>query len=194
MLERNLQNLHNEIATCERCSLHKHRIQVVDFDGNVRAKVAIVGDSPGNEEDACGIPFKGSDGKLLRKMLLKVGVNPSTDAFLINAVRCRPMGNATPSETNLEACRVWWLRQLSLVRPALIVTVGSVATSAILRRPVHILKERGVIRKFKFRSSIGERVETDLMPIFHPSYAIRNGIKVKRIFQSDLERILPYIK
>ena len=150
---------------CCRCSLSTQRQQVVVSRGNANAQVMVIGEAPGASEDAQGLPFVGRSGQLLDQLLMQAGLSPDRDLFITNVVKCRPPDNRKPSAKELSACRPWIDEQIAIVDPAVVILVGATAVSAMLG-----LKQA-------MRSLRGVWIEQDQrywLPIFHPSYLLRN--------------------
>ena len=121
-----------ECGGCRRCGLAATRQQVVVGRGNAAARLLLVGEAPGAEEEACGQPFVGRSGRLLEAMLAAAGLNSERDLYIANVIKCRPPGNRKPSRAEIEACRPWLERQIALVRPQLVLLVGATALEALL--------------------------------------------------------------
>lgn len=119
-------------GACRRCGLADSRQQVVVGRGNPAARLLLVGEAPGAEEEACGQPFVGRSGRLLETMLAAAGLNSERDFYIANVIKCRPPGNRKPSRAEIEACRPWLERQIALVRPELLLLVGATALEALL--------------------------------------------------------------
>lgn len=156
-----------EIASaCQRCGLCSTRNNVVFSDGNPEAKLMIIGEGPGQQEDMTGIPFVGKAGQLLDKILSSVDIDRQKDTYICNIVKCRPPGNRVPSPQEMEACRPFLDAQINFIKPQLIVLAGSTAVQAVMKVKDPISKLRG---KW-FDHPSGAKV----MPVFHPSYLLRN--------------------
>ncbi|MGC6483749.1 MAG: uracil-DNA glycosylase [Synechococcus sp.] len=150
---------------CCRCGLSTQRQQVVVSRGNPKAQVMVIGEAPGASEDQQGRPFVGRSGQLLDRLLVQAGLNPDRDLLISNVVKCRPPNNRKPSSKELAACRPWIDEQIAAVDPAAVILVGATAVSAMLG-----LKQA-------MRSLRGVWIDKDQrwwMPIFHPSYLLRN--------------------
>ena len=160
-----LEGLQQACAACRRCDLAVSRQQVVVSRGNPGARLMVIGEGPGAQEDASGLPFVGRAGQLLDQMLASVGLDSDRDAYICNVVKCRPPDNRKPSPEEMAACRVWLLRQIAAVDPPLIVLAGATALEGVLGIRGGITKLRGQWRPWEGRW---------LMPVFHPSYLLRN--------------------
>jgi DNA polymerase len=154
-----------QCAACTRCGLHKSRTQTVFADGNPQARLMIIGEGPGQNEDETGIPFVGKAGQLLTKMLESVGLNRAEDTYIANIVKCRPPQNRTPTPEEMAACLTHLRAQINLVQPRLIVLAGGTAVKGLLGNIGGITKVRGTWRTWQ---------GIPCMPIFHPSYLLRN--------------------
>lgn len=161
-----LEEAQSVASQCERCGLCQTRNSVVFFDGNPEAKLMIIGEGPGQQEDMTGLPFVGKAGQLLDKILDAAKIERKRDCYICNIVKCRPPGNRVPSPEEMSQCRPFLDAQIAFVRPKLIMLAGSTAVQAVLKVKDPISKLRG--RWFDHAS--GAKV----MPVFHPSYLLRN--------------------
>ena len=150
--------------------LQKTAKNLVVYDGNLNAKVMLIGEAPGRDEDEQGIPFVGRAGKMLDTALSSVDIDPLEDCYITNIVKCRPPNNRKPSAAESEACMPWLSEQVNLLKPKIIILAGSTAVQSFLGINEPISKIRG------------QWIEKDnikYMPIFHPSYLLRNPSKNK---------------
>ncbi len=152
--------------SCSNCSLCKERKKVVFSRGNDKARLMIIGEGPGQQEDFTGLPFVGKAGQLLDKILASVEIDKNKDVYICNVVKCRPPGNRTPSQQEMERCRPLLEAQISIIKPSLIVLAGATAIQAVLKSKDPVSRLRG--KWFPHQS--GAKV----MPVFHPSYLLRN--------------------
>jgi DNA polymerase len=160
-----LQQLASACAACRRCGLANGRQQVVVGRGNPRARLLLIGEAPGAQEDLEGLPFVGRSGQLLDRLLHSAGIDSNRDAYICNVVKCRPPDNRKPSAAELAACRPWLEQQIALVDAPLVVLVGASALQGVLGIKGGITSLRGQWRPWQGRW---------LMPILHPSYLLRN--------------------
>ncbi|MFZ9952735.1 MAG: uracil-DNA glycosylase [Vulcanococcus sp.] len=160
-------------AGCRRCSLGSSRMTVVVSRGNPAARLMVIGEGPGAQEDAQGQPFVGRSGQLLDRMLESVGIDSNRDAYVCNIVKCRPPENRKPTALEMAACRPWLDQQIALVDPAVILLAGATAVEGLLGIKGGITKLRGQWR----RGEAGSLEGRWLMPILHPSYLLRNASK-----------------
>ena len=165
-----LKKLNSECVECTSCNLSKTRKNVVVGKGNESAQVVIIGEGPGEQEDITGLPFVGRAGKMLDTALSSVDIDPVEDCYITNIVKCRPPNNRKPSAAESEACMPWLNEQINLLKPKIIILAGSTAVQSFLGINEPISKIRG------------QWIEKDnikYMPIFHPSYLLRNPSKNK---------------
>ncbi|MEC7891950.1 MAG: uracil-DNA glycosylase [Actinomycetota bacterium] len=165
-----LKKLNSECVECTSCNLSKTRKNVVVGKGNESAQVVIIGEGPGEQEDITGLPFVGRAGKMLDTALSSVDIDPVEDCYITNIVKCRPPNNRKPSAAESEACMPWLNEQVNLLKPKIIILAGSTAVQSFLGINEPISKIRG------------QWIEKDnikYMPIFHPSYLLRNPSKNK---------------
>ena len=166
-----LAALAQRCGDCRRCPLAAGRQQVVVSRGNPAARLMVIGEGPGAQEDARGLPFVGRAGQLLDQMLASVGIDSNRDAYICNVVKCRPPDNRKPTPEEMAACLPWLQEQIALVDPPLIVLAGATAMEGVLGVKGGITRLRGQWHQGEGDALAGRR----LMPIFHPSYLLRNA-------------------
>ena len=161
-----LIELYREVAGCTRCPLHADRTKVVFGSGNADAELIFVGEAPGAEEDRQGLPFVGRAGQLLNKLLEEIGMKRE-DVFIANILKSRPPGNRDPQPDEIEACWPYLERQIDLIEPRVIATLGNFATKKITAGvpQVHELGGRTVF----------------VYPLFHPAAALRTPSVLERL-------------
>lgn len=164
-----LQALAREAAVCLKCVLGNTRTHSVFSDGNPNAKIMLIGEGPGQQEDETGIPFVGRAGQLLTQILASVGIDRKQDIYICNVVKCRPPQNRKPEPSEMDACFPYLLGQIQTVQPKIILLAGATAVQDILKTKQGITKIRGQW----FDTPYGAKA----MPIFHPSYLLRNPSK-----------------
>ena len=152
-------------STCVACPLAEGRTQVVFADGTAPADVMFVGEAPGFHEDKQGVPFVGVSGQLLTRLLTEVGIDRA-QVVIANVLKCRPPANRDPLPAEVDTCKGWLRRQVHLVDPAVICTLGNFATRWALGPDVSITRVRGQ------RFTVSGRT---VVPTFHPSAALRSG-------------------
>jgi len=174
-----LRRQEQALQNCRRCKLCEGRTHVVFGSGNPTAELVVIGEGPGADEDAQGLPFVGRAGQLLTKMLASVNLSRETDCFITNAVLCRPPGNRNPESDELAACAPFLADKLAVIQPKVVLALGSVATQSLLRTKEAIGKLRGRVHSY------GDAV---LIPTFHPAFLLRNpGPEYKRMAWEDLK-------
>jgi DNA polymerase len=173
-----LEALRAVMQRFEGCNLKKTATQLVFADGNPAARVMLVGEAPGREEDLDGRPFVGRSGKLLDRMLAAIGLDRSS-VYIVNVVPWRPPGNRTPSPQETEICRPFLTRQIELVDPAVLVALGGPAAKALTGAADGILKLRGRWQTYP----LGGR-EIPCLATLHPAYLLRQPLQ-KRLAWRD---------
>jgi len=174
-----LPRIREDLGECTRCKLHKHRHTIVFGDGNPKADLVFVGEGPGADEDAQGLPFVGRAGKLLTQMIEAMGLQRK-EVYICNVVKCRPPENRTPEEDEINTCSPFLLRQLEVISPKVIVCLGAVAAKTLLQT------NRGISH---FRGQWLEYRNSKLMATYHPAYLLRNP-NVKGEVWKDLQKVM----
>jgi uracil-DNA glycosylase len=167
----NLEELQNTCSTCTACKLSSTRTQVVFGMGNPNARLMLIGEGPGQEEDRTGKPFVGQAGQLLDQILGAVGITRD-EVYIANVVKCRPPNNRNPEPDEIIACENWLLEQIRFIQPQIIITLGNVPTQWALGTTLGITKTRGTWTEFKKLSA-----PIPLLPMFHPAYLLRNAVR-----------------
>jgi uracil-DNA glycosylase family 4 len=171
-----------ETAGCTRCRLAQGRTQVVYGVGNPAADLMFVGEAPGFHEDQQGYPFVGQAGKLLDKLLAGIGLSRG-DVYIANVIKCRPPGNRDPQPDEIEACEGHLFRQIELIEPVLIATLGNFATKLLSGKQHGITRVHGTPQE----ATVGGRRVT-LYPIYHPAAALYTPAMLKTL-EDDFARI-----
>jgi uracil-DNA glycosylase family 4 len=175
-----LEHLRAEIGDCTRCKLSEQRRNIVFGEGNPGAKLLFIGEGPGREEDLQGRPFVGDAGALLTKLIEKMGLKRG-DVYIGNIVKCRPPMNRDPEGDEVTACRPFIEKQVEIIQPQVIVTLGRIALQSLLgNASLKISAARGSFLEFR---------GIPLMPTFHPAYLLRNP-RDKWLTWSDMQRVL----
>ncbi len=177
-----LQAYAESVAGCTRCRLSQGRTQVVFGSGNPRADLMFVGEAPGFHEDKQGLPFVGQAGKLLEKLLAQIGLQRS-DVFVANVLKCRPPGNRDPQPDEIEQCESHLFRQIELIEPMVVATLGNFATKLLSGRPLGITRVHGQEQA----TTIGAR-NVLLYPLYHPAAALYTPAMLK-VLESDFARL-----
>jgi uracil-DNA glycosylase len=174
-----LLKIREDIGDCQRCRLGKTRKHIVFADGNPKAELVFVGEGPGADEDATGIPFVGRAGKLLTQMIEAMGLQRK-DVYICNVVKCRPPGNRPPEPDEVATCSPFLVRQLEVINPKVIVALGATAAKTLLETEVGISKFRGQWLDFRGKK---------LMATYHPAYLLRNPPAKSEVWK-DLQKVM----
>jgi uracil-DNA glycosylase len=174
-----LPRIREDLGDCIRCRLSKTRKHIVFADGNPKAELVFVGEGPGADEDASGIPFVGRAGKLLTQMIQAMGLQRE-DVYICNVVKCRPPENRQPQPDEVTTCSPFLVRQLEVVNPKVIVCLGATAAQTLLETSTGISKFRGQWMDFRGKK---------LMATYHPAYLLRNPPAKSEVWK-DLQKVM----
>ena len=178
-----IEEIRLDIGNCVRCPLHQGRTKIVHTTGNFQADLMFVGEAPGANEDAEGVPFVGRAGDLLNKIIAGIGIKRE-DVLVGNVNRCRPPGNRAPTLPEAHTCRPFLKREIAVAHPKVIVVLGNTATQNLLDTKVGISKLRG-----EFQDYFGINV----MPTFHPAYLLRDPSKKREVWE-DMKKVRDFLK
>jgi DNA polymerase len=171
-----LRVIREDIGDCTRCALHKGRNKIVFADGNANARLMFVGEGPGADEDAQGLPFVGRAGQLLNNMIAAMGLKRE-EVYIANVVKCRPPGNRTPEPEEANTCSPFLFRQIDVVRPEVLVALGATAATYLLGQRQPLAGLRGRVHSLR-----GSR----LIVTYHPAYLLRDPRQKKEAW-ADLQ-------
>jgi DNA polymerase len=174
-----LLKVREDLGECARCKLHKTRNKIVFGDGSAKAQLVFVGEGPGADEDAQGLPFVGRAGKLLTQMIEAMGLQRS-DVYICNVVKCRPPGNRQPEPDEVEKCSPFLFRQLDVLQPRVIVCLGATAAQTLLQTNRGISHFRGQWMDFR-----GYK----MLATYHPAYLLRNPAAKGDVWK-DLQKVM----
>ncbi len=177
-----LDELHARLRGCTRCPLSEGRTQVVVGSGPATARLMFVGEGPGANEDRTGVPFVGQAGKLLERLLGEIGLSRA-DVFIANVVKCRPPGNRDPAVEEIDACSPFLARQIELIGPRVIASLGNFATKLLSGSPLGITRVHGMPQT---RTVAGR--DFVLLPLFHPAAALYTPAMLATL-REDVARI-----
>ena len=177
-----LEAFARQVAGCTRCRLHEGRTQVVFGNGDPDADLMFVGEAPGFHEDKQGVPFVGQAGKLLDKLLAGIGLERS-QVFVCNVLKCRPPGNRDPVPDEKEACEPYLFRQVELIRPKVIATLGNHATKQLNGKETGITRIHGPEQPIVVGS-----MSVLLYPLYHPAAALYTPAMLK-VLEADFARL-----
>ncbi|MFN7987475.1 MAG: uracil-DNA glycosylase [Thermoanaerobaculia bacterium] len=175
-----LASVQAAVASCQLCGLCRSRTQTVFSDGTGRSRLMFVGEAPGADEDATGVPFVGRAGQLLTKMI-EAGMGLSRkDVYIANVLKCRPPGNRNPEPDEIASCRAYLDAQIGFVKPTILVALGKFAAQFLLETEEPITRLRG---------RWGTRQGIPVMPTYHPSFLLRQPERKKEAWD-DLQQVL----
>jgi DNA polymerase len=177
-LPNTLESLQKQAMECHLCELSKSRQKVVFGEGDPQADILFIGEGPGTTEDSSGKPFVGRSGELLTKMIENVLHISRSDVYVTNIVKCHPANNAAPTPTQAHTCQPYLMKQIELIQPKLIVTLGATAYHYLTGDDTEISKVRGTLHK--------QHAYT-VIPTYHPSYLLRNPSAKKEVFEDLLK-------
>ena len=177
-----IEEIRLDIGNCTRCPLHEGRTKIVHSTGNFNADLMFVGEAPGADEDASGLPFVGRAGQLLTKIIEGIGMKRE-DVLIGNINRCRPPANRQPTLPEAHTCRPFLMREIAVVRPKIIVVMGNTAMKNLLDTKEGITKLRG-----EFQDYFGVKV----MPTFHPAYLLRDPRKKREVWE-DMKKVRDFL-
>jgi len=171
-----LKTIREEIGDCTRCALHAGRNKLVFADGDPNARLMFVGEGPGADEDAQGLPFVGKAGQLLNNMITAMGLRRE-EVYIANVVKCRPPGNRTPEPDEANTCVPFLFRQIDVVRPQVLVALGATAATYLLGQRQPLAGLRGRVHAFR---------GTQLIITYHPAFLLRDPRQKKEAW-ADLQ-------
>ncbi len=175
--------MQKEVEVCRKCQLGSLRTNAVFGEGNNKTDLMFIGEGPGFDEDRTGRPFVGKAGELLTKIINAMGLSRE-DVFIANIIKCRPPGNRDPLPDEIESCRPFIDKQIELIKPKVICTLGRYSSQTLLNTSMGITKLRG-----QFVDYNGIKV----MPTYHPAFLLRNPSAKKEVWQ-DMQAIMDYLK
>jgi DNA polymerase len=169
-----LESVREDLGDCTRCKLHRMgRRQIVYGVGNPGAALMFVGEAPGHDEDVQGIPFVGRAGQLLTKIIEAIDLKRE-DVYIANVIKCRPPENRNPESDEVEACEPFLFRQVGVIRPRVIVALGTFAAQALLKTNDPISRLRGKVFHYG---------DARLIPTFHPAYLLRSPERKREVWE-----------
>ncbi|MBS0170165.1 MAG: uracil-DNA glycosylase [Nitrospira sp.] len=178
-----LQELAESLHNCQRCPLATlGRRQVVFGVGNPQASVMFVGEAPGYHEDQKGEPFVGAAGQLLNELLQSAGLS-RTDIYIANVIKCRPPNNRDPEPQEVDICKPFLLKQIALIRPKIVCSLGNWATQTLLERKVGITRVRGQVFYLK---------DFALFPLLHPAAALHQAAMLPPL-REDFQKLQAFL-
>lgn len=174
-----LAEIRADLGDCQRCGLGRTRQCLVFGVGNPAARLVLVGEAPGREEDEKGEPFVGEAGRLLDRILLAMGLHRD-EVYICNVLKCRPPNNRDPEPGEVATCEPFLIRQLAAIRPEMIVALGRFAIQTLLQSKAPISRVRGTWQQYQ---------GIPLMPTYHPAYLLRNPISKREVW-ADMKQVM----
>ena len=185
-----LKNIKAECENCLKCELGKTRTNIVFSDGNPNAKILLIGEAPGADEDATGTPFVGRAGKYLTQLMQETGFDRKNDFYICNTVKCRPPENRVPTDEEKNICEKYLISQIKTVNPKVIVLCGATSAKSFLGKKIKISQIRG--QWFKLFDNI------DATVILHPSFLLRKHSEEpdspRGLTRQDLRKIKEFVE
>lgn len=173
------------ILKCRLCALSDTRQHAVPGEGNIKTEIMFVGEAPGRDEDEQGRPFVGRAGQLLTKIINAMKFQRN-EVYITNTIKCRPPKNRNPHKEEMDSCKDYLLKQIEIIRPKVIVTLGRVAASYFIETDLGMTALRGKFYEFQ---------GVKIMPTFHPSYLIRNeGNRIlRKMVWEDMQKVMVFL-
>lgn len=186
VLAATLEELRQQLGDCQRCVLSQSRANLVFGAGNERARLVFVGEAPGADEDRQGEPFAGEAGQVLTRMIEAMGLT-RPQVYICNVLKCRPPANRNPHKDEIATCSPFLQQQLRIIKPEVIVALGTFAAQTLLENKEPISRLRGTFHRYQ---------GIPVMPTFHPSFLLRNKGNKQHFWDvwSDMEQVLRKLK
>jgi len=182
-----MEKVIREVMSCRKCELWRTRNNPVPGEGSLNAEVMFIGEAPGYNEDVQGRPFVGAAGKLLDALISRVLNLARGDVYIANVLKCRPPGNRDPLPEEVELCTPYLDRQLLIVRPRVIVTLGRYSTMYLMRKAGVQVRDISSVRGKLYKINV-LGLSVNLIPTFHPAAALYNP-KLKALLEEDFRRV-----
>ncbi len=173
-----LEEIRRELGNCRKCKLHRTRQTIVFGEGNPQARLMVIGEGPGYDEDVQGRPFVGKAGQLLTKILQSIGLTRG-EVYIANIIKCRPPQNRNPEPDEIESCFPFLIKQIEAIQPKIICALGTFSAQTLLRTDAKITALRGKVFNFS-----GIRI----FPTYHPAYLLRNPERKREVWE-DMQQI-----
>ena len=175
-----MEELKQEVLSCKKCELHNTRHNVIFGEGNPGAKILIIGEAPGHDEDMIGRPFVGKSGQLLDKILAACGFTREQHVYISNIVKCRPPGNRVPTDQEAKTCIPYLMKQIELIDPLILLPLGASALRVFFGKEYRITQVRG--NWLNWYNKL-------VMPVYHPAALLRNP-NLKRDTWEDYKKVV----
>lgn len=178
-----LEEIRKDLGDCQRCKLHRTRRTLVFGEGNKKAKLMVIGEGPGYDEDVQGRPFVGRAGQLLTKILQSIHLQRE-EVYITNIIKCRPPQNRNPETAEIESCHPFLLKQIKAIHPKMICALGTFSAQTLLKTSEKITALRG-----RFYDLSGIKV----IPTYHPAYLLRNPERKREVWE-DMKKISEWMR
>jgi len=175
-----MEQLKQEVLSCKKCELHNTRHNVIFGEGNPGAKILIIGEAPGHDEDMIGRPFVGKSGQLLDKILAACGFTREQHVYISNIVKCRPPGNRVPTDQEAKTCIPYLMKQIELIDPLILLPLGASALRVFFGKEYRITQVHG--NWLNWYNKL-------VMPVYHPAALLRNP-NLKRDTWEDYKKVV----
>jgi uracil-DNA glycosylase family 4 len=175
-----MEELKQEVLSCTKCGLHRTRHNVIFGEGNTSARILIIGEAPGHDEDMIGRPFVGKSGQLLDRILTACGFTREKHVYISNIVKCRPPGNRVPTDQEAKTCVPYLMKQIELINPLILIPLGASALRVFFGKEYRITQVRGNWLNW---------YDKLVMPVYHPAALLRNP-NLKRDTWEDYKKIV----
>lgn len=182
-----MKELINEILNCKKCPLWRTRTNAVPGEGSLNTDIMFIGEAPGRNEDLQGRPFVGAAGKLLTELISKIGLQRS-EVYITNVVKCRPPGNRDPTPEEIKACSPYLDKQIQIIKPKIIITLGRHSTKYILSKANIKVNSITKVHGKVFRLNI-YNMHIKVIPTYHPAAALYNP-RIRSILENDFVNII----
>lgn len=182
--DKELKKIKNEVVICKKCPLYQKRILPVIGQGDHNADIIFIGEAPGANEDKTGFPFCGRAGEILDQLLSSIGLKRE-EVYIANILKCRPPANRNPEKTEIEACSPYLERQIKIIQPKLICTMGNFATAFIFNKYGLKKKVQGIS---KLHGLLQQTNELTILPLYHPAVATYNA-NMLEVLKNDFQQI-----
>ena len=175
-----MEQLKQEVLSCTKCVLHRSRHNVIFGEGNTSARILIIGEAPGHDEDMIGRPFVGKSGQLLDRILAACGFTREKHVYISNIVKCRPPGNRVPTDEEAKTCIPYLMKQIELINPLILIPLGASALRVFFGKEYRITQVRGNWLTW---------YDKLVMPVYHPAALLRNP-NLKKDTWEDFKKVV----
>jgi DNA polymerase len=183
MKQLKIKQLNNEVLNCTKCRLSKSRNKVIFGEGNTNAKLFLIGEAPGRDEDIQGRPFVGKSGQLLDKILEACGFSRTEHVYISNIIKCRPPGNRVPDAHEAKICMPYLIKQIEIIDPKILLLLGATALKYMFGQDKRITRIHGTWLDWK---------NIPVMPVYHPAAILRNPALKREVWEDYKKLVYKY--